>query len=574
MRQPERDPDLEEKPNKYAAPNGLDFEGEVARFRGYQEFSFELAERRLVPLNQALVAKDAAVARVFTPAFMAGRTVLDLGGNNGFFTLRALLSGATAGTVVDVDGECVANVNRLRARLPALPLGAHQENFERWRERADVVIAFALVHWVYSCTSRLHSLETVVEKIASLAQDFAVVEWVDPADPLVEGYRHTQVRPGEPFEPYSFERFMDALVARFDRVELLGELTPTRRIFLASRRALPDLSWDAPLLHPRDTLLSSRRLWEVEGVEFWSRVYKVGDDVYKQCSPELGEREHAAIQAVGDPGVVSAELVERAPAYWLLKLPFHAGRTLDEVAAAGPLSRSEILAVAGKLVDVVARLRAAHVEHRDLHPANVVVREDGELRLIDFAWATAPGVRDVTPPPLGESVLQPASRRHIRIRPPECGGDDLFAVGQIIRWLDRSGDPALAFLASCLANPDLRLRVRDAAAARRLVAALASDGASPEGPPVAQLAAIAGAALADAERSARLVEEARANAAGEAQATAERHAAELRRLEEERGALRAEQARLEGEIRWMKGRRIWKLREAWLRAKRALRRRP
>jgi hypothetical protein len=32
--------------------------------------------------------------------------------------------------------------------------------------------------------------------------------------------------------------------------------------------------------------------------------------------------------------------------------------------------------------------------------------------------------------------------------------------------------------------------------------------------------------------------------------------------------------RLEGEIRWMKGRRIWKLREAWLRTKRALRRRP
>jgi hypothetical protein len=576
-----RDPELEEKPNKYAAPNGLELDDGLARFRGYQEYSFELAERRLVPLNQALVAKDAAVARVFTPAFMAGRTVLDLGGNNGFFTLRALLSGATSGTVVDVDGECVANVNRLRARLPELPLGAHKVNFERWREPADVVIAFALVHWVYSCTSRLLSLESVVDRIAALARDFAMVEWVDPADPLVEGYRHTQVGPGETFEPYSFERFMDALVARFESVELLGELSPTRRIFLASRRVVPDLSWDAPLVYPKETLLSSRRLWVVEGVEFWSRVYKVGQHVYKQCSPVLAEREYAAIQAVRDPGVVSAELVERAPTYHVLRLPFHAGRTLDEVAARGDLSRGEILSVAGKLVEIVARLRAAGVEHRDVHPANVIVRDDGELRLIDFAWASVPGVRDVTPPPLGTAVLPPATGRLIDVRPPEGGGDDLYAVGRIVRWLDRSGDPALGFVASCLASRDLRLRVTDVVAARRLVAALAADGAGPEGPPLAQLAAIAGGAIADAERSARLVEETEARAERDVRAVAEEHAAERRRLEDElrrredeRRALEAERERLEGEIRWMKGRRIWKLREAWLRTKRALRRRP
>jgi hypothetical protein len=118
-------------------------------------------------------------------------------------------------------------------------------------------------------------------------------------------------------------------------------------------------------------------------------------------------------------------------------------------------------------------------------------------------------------------------------------------------------------------------------AARRLVAALAADGAGPEGPPLAQLAAIAGGAIADAERSARLVEETEARAERDVRAVAEEHAAERRRLEDElrrredeRRALEAERERLEGEIRWMKGRRIWKLREAWLRTKRALRRRP
>lgn len=49
--------------------------------------------------------------------------------------------------------------------------------------------------------------------------------------------------------------------------------------------------------------------------------------------------------------------------------------------------------VDGRLADVVGRMHALGVVHRDLHPANVIVLDDGSLRLIDFECAALDGVR-------------------------------------------------------------------------------------------------------------------------------------------------------------------------------------
>ncbi|RKT79854.1 protein kinase-like protein [Terracoccus luteus] len=46
-----------------------------------------------------------------------------------------------------------------------------------------------------------------------------------------------------------------------------------------------------------------------------------------------------------------------------------------------------------RLTDLVARMHALGVVHRDLHPANVIVLDDGSLRLIDFECAALDGAR-------------------------------------------------------------------------------------------------------------------------------------------------------------------------------------
>lgn len=575
-----RDSELSRRPNKYAAPHGFEYAEGEARFRGYQEYAFELARQILRPRNESLIAKDAALAQIFTPEWMARRTVLDLGGNNGFFALRALLAGAAGATVVDLDSDCVTAIDRLRARVPDLSLHAEQGNFEAWETPADVVLAFALVHWVYACTSEILSLRRVVSRLAALTRDFALIEWVDPSDPLVESYRHVQIRSGVPAEPYTFDRFLEALKQEFGRVQLVGELSPTRRIFLASRRQVPDLSWDAPLLHPKETLLSSRRLWTVEGVEFWSRVYRVGNRVLKQCTPVLAERELAAIAAVDDPSIASAELAERGERAWVIRLPYWDGQTLDSLAAGRRLGPAEILSLADKLLKIVSRLRSRGVEHRDLHPSNVLVLPGGELRLVDFAWSTVPGGREITPTDLGRHVTQPVSETSVDIRPPEGGGDDLYAVGQIVRWLNRDADPGLSFLALSLAHRDVRLRLSEAARARELVAVLA-EGAGDPSSLCARAIAVASETLGAAERSTEAltgriaqleaalgetIEATRRNASAAAEWERERQrlAGEQGRLETETKELRALLRARDQELEWMRHTRAWKLRDVWV----------
>lgn len=41
-----------------------------------------------------------------------------------------------------------------------------------------------------------------------------------------------------------------------------------------------------------------------------------------------------------------------------------------------------------QLLCILERLSAANVYHNDIHPGNVLVGHDGQLKLIDFAWAT------------------------------------------------------------------------------------------------------------------------------------------------------------------------------------------
>jgi len=625
-RRPARDPELSRNPNKFAPPNGLCFEDGAAHLLGYQEFTVEPRTGHLRAIGSSLVAKEVAVERAFSPRFMAGRTVLDLGGNNGFFGFKALAAGAVSATVVDIDEECVLNLHRVRSRFPEIPLEAHQTSYESWHEPADVVVAFALVHWLYSCTARALSLDRVVGALASLARDMLLVEWVDPSDPLVQGFHHVEVTDGEAAGPYEFDAFLRALSAHFSRVELLAELSPTRRIYLATRGQPLDFSWRAPLLFPRQTLLTSRMLWATDGVEFWSRVHRVDRTIYRQCTPELAERELAGSHALGVP----VEVLERHEDWWLLRASFIDGETLDERVAHGQVPREEILRLTLQLLDLVGELRRAGIVHRDFHPANLIVGAGGELHLIDFGWADMPGMPQFSPSGLGYVEL-PATRTTILVRPPETSGDDLFAVGRIIGWMNASRDPAIELLARWLGHADYKLRLRDLDIARALALRLlepAGDEPSraADGKLEQAMMQLSAAAL---ERAARLEEQgavtlrektelqgeqrrllgerdaarahgqaleqslASAQASGreletrgreletrgreleaqgrELEARARALEARVRELDQEVARAQARTGDLEQQIHWIKQSRFWKAHDLWFAGKRALR---
>ena len=67
-----------------------------------------------------------------------------------------------------------------------------------------------------------------------------------------------------------------------------------------------------------------------------------------------------------------------------------AGKTLAEtLAAEGPLPEARALAIASQICSALAHIHARGFVHYDLKPANVILRADGTLRLIDFGLAHA-----------------------------------------------------------------------------------------------------------------------------------------------------------------------------------------
>ena len=102
-------------------------------------------------------------------------------------------------------------------------------------------------------------------------------------------------------------------------------------------------------------------------------------------------REAEAAARLSHPNIVTLHDVgwcENGP-YMVLELL--QGRTLAERLEEGPLSPAEALRVATEVTRGLAHAHAKGVLHRDLHPHNVFLCEDGQVKVLDFGLAGAAG---------------------------------------------------------------------------------------------------------------------------------------------------------------------------------------
>jgi tetratricopeptide (TPR) repeat protein/SAM-dependent methyltransferase len=452
-------------PNQHARPPGLELTANSATFRGYQEFVLTRHGLRVLPADETLAHKHAVLDRVFRPSLLKGRTVLDLGANSAFFSFLALQNGAVGATAVDIDKAYIENVARAARALGFDTLATESRNVADWREPADVVVALALVHWLYTCTAAFGSMTSVVEHLATLAREALIVEWVDADDPAIQFFGHLDWNGAERSGPYDQRLFERELSARFEHVELLGDISPTRRLILVSHhpavaglpsRAQPfprhiDSTCPLPLLHPADTVISCSRLTVHDGREYWSRVYDLGACMRKQTTGALATREARVLERLCDPAVPRVLDVSESHDTSTVTLEKIAGQSFDDAAADIAASAALFRTFLEAFLDLLASLRRAQVAHRDIHKDNLLVRE-GRPVLIDFGWATAPDLPIFTPDGFG----------------PRSGSSDVHAAGCLLQSLCSSSWPAYGVV-TLMANDDPALRVEDPDLLRRLL---------------------------------------------------------------------------------------------------------
>ncbi len=102
---------------------------------------------------------------------------------------------------------------------------------------------------------------------------------------------------------------------------------------------------------------------------------------------ERFQREAHAIAALNHPSFVTIYSVEQAEGVHFLTMELVEGKSLGEWIPEGGMTLEQLFETAIPLADALAAAHEKGLIHRDLKPDNVMVTEDGQVKILDFGLA-------------------------------------------------------------------------------------------------------------------------------------------------------------------------------------------
>ena len=137
------------------------------------------------------------------------------------------------------------------------------------------------------------------------------------------------------------------------------------------------------------------------------------------------------------PNIAQVYDVDQANGYPLLVMEYVEGQSLDQYQRTHSLSWQEVVGLLSRVARAVAAAHAQGIVHRDIKPQNIVIRRDGEPKLIDFglsqmndAWnqqEQPPGVSGT----LGFMAPEQARGDVAKVSPAV----DIFSLGAVLYFL-------------------------------------------------------------------------------------------------------------------------------------------
>src|SRR6266540_616634 len=213
-------------------------------------------------------------------------------------------------------------------------------------------------------------------------------------------------------------------------------------------------------------------------------------------------REARAAARLNHPGAVTLFDVVQDQGHPFIVMELVPASTLAHlVRTEGPLPPGRVAAIGGQVADALEAAHRAGIVHRDVKPGNVMVAEDGGVKLADFGVASLRGDPQLTA--TGLVIGSPAY-----MAPEQAGGEpsgppaDFWALGATMYFAVEGEPPfdkptSIATLAAVV-NEDPRPMLRAGPLAPVIGALLAKDPADrPSGPRLrSELERLAGATSA------------------------------------------------------------------------------
>src|SRR5262249_20847642 len=110
----------------------------------------------------------------------------------------------------------------------------------------------------------------------------------------------------------------------------------------------------------------------------------------KISDPERKRRfsqEARAASALNHPNIITIHDIGSENGIDFIVMEYVAGKTLDEQIPRKGMRLSEVLKLAVQMADALAKAHSVGIVHRDLKPTNVMVTDEGQVKVLDFGLA-------------------------------------------------------------------------------------------------------------------------------------------------------------------------------------------
>jgi 23S rRNA U2552 (ribose-2'-O)-methylase RlmE/FtsJ len=217
-------------PNQHAQKPSFKKQGDKIIVQGYN--AYEIINRQLI--NQRQNNKFDMLKEPYLDN-LENLVVSDLGCANGVYSIHSALKNAKEVNAVDIDKTHLDIIQKVKNELSLDNLNIVDQNIDSYTKKSDIVIALAIIHWIYSCTTvKFGSLDKIMEWFASITDMFLIIEWVDAAnDKNVNHFKHLKYNTDKIMQEYSKENFDKALAKYFNRVKFVGDVNKYRKLYVA-----------------------------------------------------------------------------------------------------------------------------------------------------------------------------------------------------------------------------------------------------------------------------------------------------------------------------------------------------
>jgi serine/threonine protein kinase len=177
------------------------------------------------------------------------------------------------------------------------------------------------------------------------------------------------------------------------------------------------------------------------------------------------QREARAVAALNHPHIVTIYSVEESDGVHFLTMELVEGQSLDHRIPEGGLTVQQIVEIAGALADALAAAHDKGIVHRDLKRANVMVTEEGRVKVLDFGLAKeirAANSSDATMTSAGHTEVGLVMGTPRYMSPEQIAGrtldhrTDIFSLGIILYEMSTGWRPFAGTSSAELASAILR----------------------------------------------------------------------------------------------------------------------